>query len=123
MSVGLEMRVPLLDPRIQALSWQLPPGTHASRGEGKRWLRALLAKRMPGEVARRRKQGFDVPIGDWLRGPLKPWAMELMSSMGDALPSRAHFDRTWMAHLSGRRDATYALWSALSYLAWLRRHG
>lgn len=123
MSVGLEMRVPLLDPRIQALSWQLPLGTHARRGEGKRWLRALLARRMRGEVAQRRKQGFDVPIGDWLRGPLKPWATELVSSMGDALPSRAHFDRTWKAHLSGRRDAAYALWAALSYLAWLRRHG
>lgn len=123
MSVGLEMRVPLLDPRIQTLSWQLPPGSHAGGGEGKRWLRALLARRIPGEVAQRRKQGFDVPIGDWLRGPLKPWATELMSSMGDALPSRAHVDGIWRAHLSGRRDAAYALWAALSYLAWLRRHG
>ena len=123
MSVGLEMRVPLLDSRLQALSWQLPPGSHAGRREGKHWLRALLARRMPGDVAQRRKQGFDVPIGDWLRGPLKPWAAELMSSMGDALPSRAHFDDIWKAHLSGRRDAAYALWAALSYLAWLRRHG
>ena len=123
MSVGLEMRVPLLDPRIQALSWQLPSDTHVVAGQGKRWLRALLARRMPGDVAGRRKQGFDVPIGNWLRGPLKPWAMDLMSSMGDALPSRTHVERMWRAHQAGQRDAAYALWAALSYLAWLRRHG
>lgn len=123
MSVGLEMRVPLLDPRIQALSWQLPPDTHTAAGQGKRWLRALLARRLPGEVARRRKQGFDVPIGDWLRGPLKPWAMELMAGMGDALPGRARIARLWNAHQAGKRDASYALWAALSYLAWRQRHG
>ncbi|MCH6482981.1 asparagine synthase (glutamine-hydrolyzing) [Pseudoxanthomonas sp. LH2527] len=123
MSVGLEMRVPLLDPRIQALSWQLSPDTHVVGGLGKRWLRMLLARRLPGGVAGRRKQGFDVPVGDWLRGPLKPWAMDLMSSMGDALPSRGHVERVWAAHLSGRRDAAYAMWAVLSYLAWLRRHG
>lgn len=123
MSVGLEMRVPLLDPRIQALSWQLPPDTHATAGQGKRWLRALLVRRLPGEVAGRRKQGFDVPIGDWLRGPLKPWAMDLMADMGDALPARAHIARLWSAHQAGKRDAAYALWAALSYLAWRQRHG
>jgi asparagine synthase (glutamine-hydrolysing) len=123
MSVGLEMRVPLLDPRIQALSWQLPSNTHVAAGQGKRWLRALLARRMPGDVAERRKQGFDVPIGDWLRGPLKPWAMDLMSDMRDVLPESAHIERLWVAHQAGKRDASYALWAALSYLAWLRRHG
>ena len=123
MSVGLEMRAPLLDPRIQALSWQLAADTHVVGGEGKRWLRALLARRMPGGIADRRKRGFDVPIGEWLRGPLKPWASDLISSAGDALPSRTHIEKTWFAHLSGRRDAAYALWAALVYLAWFRRHG
>lgn len=123
MSVGLEIRVPLLDTRIQALSWQLAADTHVVGGQGKRWLRALLARRLQDGVAGRRKQGFDVPVGDWLRGPLKPWAMDLMSSMGDALPARVHVERVWAAHLSRRRDASYALWAVLSYLAWLRRHG
>lgn len=123
MSAGLELRVPLLDPRIQALSWQLPAESHAGAGAGKLWLRRLLARRMPGGVAKRRKQGFDVPIGEWLRGSLKPWAMELLSDMGDALPSRTHVQQVWAAHLAGRRDATYAIWAVLSYLAWARRHG
>lgn len=123
MSVGLEMRVPLLDPRIQAFSWRLLAGSHVGSGMGKRWLRALLARRMPGGIAGRRKQGFDVPIGDWLRGPLKPWAMDLLSGMGKAVPSRSHIEQVWGAHQAGRREATYALWAALCYLAWLRRHG
>lgn len=123
MSAGLELRVPFLDPQIQALSWQLPADSHASGGVGKLWLRRLLARRMPGGIARRRKQGFDVPIGEWLRGPLKPWAMELLSEMGDSLPSRMHVRQVWAAHLAGRRDATYAMWAVLSYLAWARRHG
>lgn len=123
MSAGLELRVPFLDPRIQALSWQLPADSHAGAGTGKLWLRRLLARRMPGGVAKRRKQGFDVPIGEWLRGPLKPWAMELLSEMGDFLPSRTHVEQVWAAHLVGRRDATYAMWAVLSYLAWARRHG
>lgn len=123
MSAGLELRVPLLDPRIQTLSWQLPAQSHAGAGTGKLWLRRLLARRMPGEVAERRKQGFDVPIGEWLRGPLKPWAAELLFDMGSFLPSRSHVEQVWAAHLAGRRDASYAMWAVLCYLAWAQRHG
>jgi asparagine synthase (glutamine-hydrolysing) len=68
--------------------------------------------------------GFGVPIGSWLRGPLRPWAEELLSSRrleNDGILDAEPVRRAWAAHLSGRRDLGYALWDVLMLQSWLDR--
>jgi asparagine synthase (glutamine-hydrolysing) len=126
MSVGLELRVPLLDPRLLEMAWRLPLHWHTQKGVGKLMLRRLVEDVVPVEVSAKRKQGFDVPIASWLRGPLRDWAESLLAPA--ALNNDSHLDTDharwlWTSHLSGRADHGYALWALLMYRAWSERHG
>lgn len=126
MAVGLELRVPLLDPRLMQLAWRLPAAWHARDGVGKRLLRALAAEVAPVGIAARRKQGFDVPLTAWLRGPLRDWAETLLAPAAlarEPLLDAAHARRLWRDHLAARADHAHALWALLMYRAWSERHG
>lgn len=123
MAWGLEARAPLLDYRLVDLSWQIPSPVHISGGKGKQVLREILAKHVPRAMFERPKSGFGVPIGDWLRGPLRDWAEDLLSptaldSLG--LVRTAKLRALWQAHLSGQVNAQYGLWNVLMLQAWLR---
>ncbi|MGF1465715.1 MAG: asparagine synthase (glutamine-hydrolyzing) [Sandaracinaceae bacterium] len=121
MAVSLEARVPLLDHRVLELSWQLPT-VHKVRGTvGKRVLREVLARHVPRRLWERPKMGFGVPIGDWLRGPLAPWARELLSPR--RLRDGGVFDpgavlALWEQHRSGHGDRAHQLWDVLMFEAW-----
>ncbi len=122
MAVSLEVRVPMLDHRIIAFAWQLPLAYKLGDGEGKRVLRRVLDKYVPRALVERRKMGFSVPLDQWLRGPLRAWAEELLSERAliaggvlDVARTRAE----WDAHLSGRENRQYWLWHALMLQAWL----
>lgn len=125
MAVALELRVPMLDPHLLALAWRMPEDWLAHGGVGKLLLRRLLGRRLP-EVSKRHKQGFDVPIASWLRGPLRPWAADLLSTArlpDEDLIDMAAVRRMLQDHVAGRADFGYALWSVLMFLAWNRRYG
>ena len=80
MSVGLEVRVPLLDHEVVAFAWRLARRLKVSGGRGKRVLGAVTEKYLPASLfAGRPKSGFAVPIDAWLRGPLRDWAGDLLS--------------------------------------------
>jgi asparagine synthase (glutamine-hydrolysing) len=124
MSTGLETRVPLLDPRVVELAWRLP--AHLRQGApdeaGKVALRRVLDRYVPRQLVDRPKRGFGVPVAAWLRGPLRPWAEDLLAT--DRLRSQGLLDAdqvraTWTAHVSGRRDASQQLWNVLMLQAWL----
>lgn len=126
MAVALELRVPLLDPRLLAMSWHMPQPWLAQGAAGKLLLRKMFGRQLPASLASRPKHGFDVPISAWLRGPLREWAADLLSSAAlkkdawvDAGAARSLFGD----HLSGRADYGYALWALLMYLSWSERHG
>jgi asparagine synthase (glutamine-hydrolysing) len=126
MSVGLELRAPLLDPRLLEFAWRLPLHWHAHRGMGKCMLRRLTEDLVPGGLSSQRKHGFDVPIAGWLRGPLRDWAESLLAAQDlqdDAQIDSKHARWLWSSHLSGRSDHGYALWALLMYRAWSIRHG
>ena len=123
MAVSLETRVPFLDHRVAALAARIPLDLKVRRGQGKYILRRLLYREAPAELFERPKTGFAVPVGEWIKGPLRPWAEDLLDPA--RIAAEGWFDpaivrRRWEGHLSGRRDSTPAIWALLMFQAWLR---
>jgi asparagine synthase (glutamine-hydrolysing) len=123
MAVSLESRVPYLDHRVAAVAARIPLGLKLRGGRGKHILRELLYREAPRHLFERPKAGFAIPVGEWIKGPLRPWAEELldaprMAAEGWFDPNLIH--RRWCDHLAGRRDSTAALWAILMFQNWLR---
>jgi len=121
MSVALEARAPFLDHRVVELAWRLPPRLKIRDGVGKWALRNLLYRYVPRRLVDRPKMGFSIPIGDWLRGPLRAWAETLL--LGD-VPAEGRLEpdavkATWHEHLSGAQDHSARLWTVLMFQSWL----
>lgn len=126
MAVGLETRAPFLDHRVAAVAWRLPMEMKISGGSSKLALRQILYNYVPRELIERPKAGFAIPIGQWLRGPLRPWASELLHP--DRLQREGYLrpdpiSQLWQQHLSGRYDHTTKLWTLLMWQAWLEQWG
>ena len=122
MATSLETRLPFLDHRVAELAWRLPLGMKIRDGQGKWALRQILYQYVPRELIERPKAGFGIPVGLWLRGPLRDWAEALLEEErltreGYLLPGPVR--QAWREHLSGRRDWTYRLWAVLMFQAWL----
>ncbi len=121
MAVSLESRVPLLDPELFSFAWSLAPDLKIRNGQGKYLLRQVLHKYVPEDLIDRPKMGFGVPIGDWLRGPLRDWAEDLLNPSAlsqDNLLSPTPITQKWQEHLSGRRNWQTYLWPVLMLQAW-----
>ncbi len=121
MAVSLEARAPLLDKRIYEYVWSLPEHVKIRDGRGKWLLRQVLSRHVPNELFERPKQGFAIPAGEWLRGPLKGWASSLLDEK--SLREQGVFDpavirSAWEAHLKGEGNHATQLWSVLMFQAW-----
>jgi asparagine synthase (glutamine-hydrolysing) len=120
MAVSLEARVPLMDHRVAEFAWSLPMRMKLAEGQGKHVLRRVLYKHVPRGMIERPKQGFMVPLGDWLRSPLRDWAGDLLS--GATLRQRGLIcpqavETLWSEHQSGKKDHTAQLWAAINLQA------
>jgi asparagine synthase (glutamine-hydrolysing) len=121
MGVSLETRIPYLDHRIVEFAWRLPLEYKIRGGVAKWPLRQMLYRYVPRQLVERPKAGFAVPVGDWLRGPLRPWAEELLDEGGiiaDGLFRPEPIRRAWTEHLDGVADRMYQLWNVLMFRAW-----
>jgi len=122
MATSLEARCPLLDHRVIEFSWTLPNSAKVRHGQGKWLLREVLSRHLPRHLFERPKQGFDVPIGSWLKGPLRSWASDLISESrlrNQHLLDVSRVQDCWLQHLSGRRDFSRPLWAVLMLQSWL----
>jgi asparagine synthase (glutamine-hydrolysing) len=125
MGVSLETRVPYLDYRVMEFAWELPLPMKFKNGKGKWILREILYKYVPKEMIERPKMGFGVPIGDWMRGPLKDWTESLVNE--SRLKNEGYLNpdlvsRMWNEHLSGTINWQFNLWDVLMFEAWLEKN-
>lgn len=122
MANSLEVRVPMLDHRVVEFAWQLPLGMKIRNGTGKWALREVLYRYVPRELIERPKKGFSIPLGEWLRGPLKEWAEPLLSEQ--RLQEEGYFKpkeirKVWNEHLQEQTNHSGKLWSILMFQSWL----
>lgn len=121
MAVSLETRAPFLDRDTVEFAWTLPMNLKIRDGKGKWLLRQLLNKYVPKQLTERPKMGFGIPLDDWLRGPLRDWAEDLLDE--ERLRREGFFHpepiRTaWRSHLLGESAFGYRLWSILMFQMW-----
>ena len=124
MAVSLETRMPLLDHRFVEFSLRLPLSMKTRGGVSKWLLRQVLLRHIPNALVDRPKMGFCVPMGAWLRGPLRTWASDLIMSHAngaDQFLDRRALKHMLNDHIAGVRDSSQPLWTALMFLAWARR--
>lgn len=113
MANSLEVRSPLLDQNVVEFVWSLPTEMRTE----KRLLKRLLKRYVPTDLTNRPKQGFSIPHGAWLRGPLGVWAQEMLRLDQDLL-DKARLMEIWHAHERGQDDYGHLLWTVIMYQSW-----
>jgi len=123
MRESLETRVPLLDHRVVELAWQMP-ATSRQRDQDSKWvLRQVAYRHIPRSILDRPKMGFAVPVDEWIRGPLRDWAEDLLSERSlrdDGFLDSKPIRHRWRQHLLGQRNWRDSLWSVLMWQDWTR---
>jgi len=124
MAVALEARVPLLDHRVVEFSWRLPHRAKIREHTSKWLLRQVLYRHVPSALIERPKMGFAIPLGEWLRGPLRDWAESLLNEQRlreAGLVNHKAVGRVWQDHIEGRRNWQFLLWNVLMLESWRER--
>jgi asparagine synthase (glutamine-hydrolysing) len=125
MAVGVEVRVPLLDPDLVSLAARLPIKYKQNGREGKWIFKKAMENYLPHEVIYRPKTGFGAPLRSWLHSEqkLKPLMMDVLST--EAITKRGIFDARSVAELiekdaKGSLDASYTIFSMMCIELWCR---
>ncbi len=124
MLASLEARVPYLDTKVVefvlSLSGKLKVGLKAR----KRLLKAVAIQHIPPEILRRPKHGFTVPVGEWLKGPLKKTFEEIVldNSKTRGWINSNYVERLLQDHLHGKKKLGLRLWSILIFGWWVEHH-
>jgi asparagine synthase (glutamine-hydrolysing) len=123
MASSLEVRVPFLDHELVEFATGLPPQWRMRGFETKTILKEAMLAHLPREILYRKKQGYSLPIKNWLRNELRDYARdriresELVREVFDLAP----IERVWEEHLSRRHNHNHLLWALLNLALWHRR--
>ena len=121
MASSIEARVPFLDHRLIEYSWKIPYSLKFRNGKTKWILRKILRNYVPENLTERPKMGFGIPLNDWLRGPLREWAENLLNEK--KLSDQGYFNPKlirdkWEDYISNKNKLLYDLWNVLMFQAW-----
>lgn len=120
MAVSLETRALFLDREVIELAWRLPMSMKIREGKVRWILRQLLDRHVPRALIERPKMGFEIPLDQWLRGPLREWAGDLLAEdrlRREGYPRPETINRTWHAQQRGEGSYGYRLWLVLIFQA------
>lgn len=123
-AAGLWLRMPYLQPAYLDFGWSLPLDMRVRDGRLKWTLRQAMCRYLPADMVFRKRMGFDVPLGLWLRGPMRDWAEDLLDEgrlRREGILNPAPIRQKWVDHLSGRSDWSNLLWLVLVFQAWKQR--
>lgn len=120
MANSLETRAPLLDHRIIELAYSLPSVYKLDRGVSKKVLREVLYRHVPRQIVDRPKMGFSIPLGEWLKKELRPWAEDLLEKIprDSEILNKIEISRLWEEHITGYRSHSEELWAILSLMSY-----
>jgi asparagine synthase (glutamine-hydrolysing) len=124
MAVSLEVRVPFVDHRVVEYAWRMPASLKIRGSVGKWPVRQILYRYVPRALVDRPKMGLSVPIDEWLRGPLREWAEELLAPARlarEGLLNPAAVRQAWQALLNGQRSGALGIWAILMLQSWRAR--
>jgi asparagine synthase (glutamine-hydrolysing) len=122
MAVSLETRIPMLDHRVVEFAWRLPLHLKVRNGDSKWVLKQVLYKHVPAALMQRPKSGFGIPVGEWVRGPLREWAEDLLAESRlrrDGILHAAPVRERWSRHLARLSSEDDFIWQLLMLQAWL----
>ena len=122
MAASLETRVPFIDIDVFNTSLRMPFDMKM-RGKSNKWiLKMLLSEYIPRNFFERPKSGFDVPIGDWLKGPLREWSESILDEKkinSDGIFDFKEINIRWKKHLSGAANFEKQIWNILMFQLWI----
>ena len=124
MAHGLEVRAPFLGKDMMQTAMGLDTSMKSSRGQSKRILRSIASDLdLPKKIVKRPKKGFGIPVSEWLKGPLKSYAEDLLlgEDMDDSgVLKREGVEILWRDHMEGHADHRKNLWPLICFRAWER---
>jgi asparagine synthase (glutamine-hydrolysing) len=124
MAVSLESRVPYLDPELVELAFCVPHFLKVASGKSKVLLKKVAARHIPRECIYRPKEGFSIPIKNWLASALRPLMEECLNPKTieeDGLFRPETVLRLKNEHLVGRTNHSHILWSLIVFQSWRKR--
>jgi len=126
MACSLEARVPLLDHELVELAFRVPESLKVAGRRTKVLLKRVAARHVPRECVYRPKEGFSIPIKQWLAGPLRPLVEDLLDSRrlaADGVLEPAAVERLRREHFGGLANHSHVLWALIVFQDWRRRWG
>jgi asparagine synthase (glutamine-hydrolysing) len=121
MSTSLETRTPFLDHEIVEYAANIPINYKIKKNNQKIILKKILSKYLPTKLYERPKMGFEVPIDDWLRGPLKDYTYDSINSLKLKSPVDLNFDiidKKISEHMNGKNNWHYQIWNIILFQKW-----
>jgi asparagine synthase (glutamine-hydrolysing) len=125
MATSLETRAPFLDADVMELAFSMPGHLKIRDGQRKWVLKQAMKDALPDRILHRRKEGFSIPMKNWLRRELQPLMRELLSA--DRVRRRGLFDarevtRLVDSHVAGRENHAHTLFPLMVFERWAEAH-